>query len=109
MNVSGIVVKTAPEKVVRVMQLMKDSDLCEVHFHDELGKIIVTVEGETIGEEMMKMRALQNIPDVLSVDLAYSYSEKEMQEALELIKNAEAVPEMLRTGVSASDDHGTDH
>jgi len=109
MNVSGIVVKTAPAKMVRVMEMMKDSGLCEIHFHDELGKIIVTVEGETIGEEMVKMRALQNIPDVLSVDLAYSYSEKEMQEALELIKTAAAVPEMLRTGVPASDDHGTDH
>jgi len=41
--------------------------------------------------------------------LAYSYSEKEMQEAMEQMKNAVAVPEMLKTDVAASDDHGADH
>ena len=109
MNVSGIVVKTAPEKMTVVMKSMKDSGLCEIHFHDELGKIIVTIEGETISEEMMKMKTLQSMPDVLSADLAYSYSENEMQEALKQIKNAVAVPEMLKTDFPASDGHGTGH
>ena len=109
MNVSGIVVKTAPEKILQVMETMKDSDLCEIHFHDDLGKIIVTIEGETISEEMRKMQALQSMPGVLSADLAYSYSEKEMQEALKQIKNAVAVPEMLKTDFPASDGHGTGH
>ncbi|MFZ2196108.1 MAG: chaperone NapD [Thermodesulfovibrionales bacterium] len=109
MNVSGIVVKTAPEKMAIVMESMRDSGLCEIHFHDELGKIIVTIEGETISEEMMKMKTLQSMPDVLSADLAYSYSENEMQEALKQIKNAVAVPEMLKTDISASDERGTDH
>jgi len=109
MNVSSIVVKTAPEKMTRVMEILKDSGLCEIHFHDELGKLIVTIEGETISEEMMKMKTIQDMPDVLSADLAYSYSEKEMQEAMEQMKNAVAVPEMLKTDVAASDDHGADH
>jgi len=109
MNVSSIVVKTAPEKMTRLMEILKDSGLCEIHFHDELGKLIVTIEGETISEEMMKMKTIQDMPDVLSADLAYSYSEKEMQEAMEQMKNAVAVPEMLKTDVAASDDHGADH
>ena len=109
MNISSIVVKTAPEKILQVMETMKDSDLCEIHFHDDLGKIIVTIEGETISEEMRKMKALQSMPGVISADLAYSYSENEMQEALKQIKNAVAVPEMLKTDVPASDGHGTGH
>src|SRR3990172_1225997 len=84
-NVSGIVVKTAPENSGAVLAELRASGLCEVHFQDGTGKIIVTVEGRDIGEEMQKVKTIMKIHGVLSADLAYSYSEKEMHDAAELI------------------------
>jgi nitrate reductase NapD len=104
MNVSSIVIKTSPEKLNGVMAILKDSALCEIHFHDKSGKVIVTIEGENISEEMKKMKTIQNMPDVLSADLVYSYSENEMLETVEQMKTADAVPEMLRDGSPGADD-----
>ncbi|MGE5237971.1 MAG: chaperone NapD [Chloroflexota bacterium] len=75
MNISSVVVKTAPEHLDTVLETLRGSDLCEVHFHDDSGKIIVTLEGSSIGEEMVKMKEIMNLPHVLSATLAYSYSE----------------------------------
>jgi nitrate reductase NapD len=107
MNISSIVVKTGPEKMTGLVESLKNSGLCEVHFHDQTGKIIVTIEGENISEEMKKMKAIQNMPDVLSADLAYSYSENEMLETIECMKTADVVPAMLKEGVPDRDDSGT--
>jgi len=106
MNISSIVVKTAPEKMTGVMENLKNSGLCEVHFHDQTGKIIVTLEGENINEEMNKMKAILNMPNVLSADLAYSYSENEMLETIECMKTADAVPDMLKESMPGEDDPG---
>ena len=98
MNVSGLVVKTKPEHLKSVLNSLNSSDLCEVHFHDETGKIVVTIEGENVNEEMIKMKKIQNIPDVLSAELIYSYSENELAQAEELFKKrGEQVPDELNS------------
>ena len=98
MNVSSIVVKTAPEYLNDVMDAFKTGGLSEVHFHDKTGKIIVTVEGEDAGGEVMKMREIMNLPHVLSAELAYSYSENELDRAREKIDRAgSAIPEALNS------------
>ena len=97
MNISGIVVRTAPENLKSVLGSLKSSGLCDVHFHDKTGKIVVTVEGEHTGEEVEKMKAILNIPNVLCANLAYSYSEEESAEAFEQIQNiTDAVPDVLK-------------
>lgn len=96
MNVSSIVVKTAPEYLDDVMDALKTGGLSEVHFHDKTGKIIVTVTGEDAGEEVMKMREIMNLPHVLSAELAYSYSENELDRAREKIDRfGSAITEVL--------------
>ena len=98
MNVSSLVVKTAPEHLDEVMDALKTGGLSEVHFHDQTGKIIVTIEGEDAGEEVKKMREIMNLPDVLSAELAYSYNENELDRAREKIDMAASdVPEALNT------------
>lgn len=97
MNISGIVVRTAPENVDEVIENLRATGLCDIHFNDPAGKIIVTVEGRDISEEMRKMKEIMAVPGVLCANLAYTYSEEETQNALELIKDsARAVPEALR-------------
>src|SRR5574337_1888546 len=81
MNVSSIVVKTSPDHMQTVLGLLESSDICEVHFHDEQGRIVVTIEGRDIEEEMQKLKQIQGMPHVISAGLAYAYSEKELADA----------------------------
>ncbi len=98
MNVSGIVIKTAPENREAVIEALKASGLCEVHLHDDEGTIIVTVEGTNTGEEVQKVREIMNIPQVLCADLAYSYSEDETDASLfRLERIRDAVPDALKS------------
>lgn len=73
MSVSGVVVRTAPEHRESVLAALKRSGLCEVHFDDGAGKIVITVEGGGEEDAVRKMREIQNLPHVLCVDLAASY------------------------------------
>ncbi len=77
MNISSIVVKAAPGKGNAVLEGLRESGLCEVHFHDDRGRIVVTIEGRSIDEEMEKLKAIQALPSVVAAHLAYAYSEDE--------------------------------
>ena len=97
MNVSSIVIKAKPEHFDEVLRGLKASDICDVHFHDELGRIVVTIEGANINEEMEKMKLLSQAANVLSAEMIYAYSEDEMIEANAKFENIEnPVPEELR-------------
>jgi nitrate reductase NapD len=97
MNVSSVVVRTKPEDLREVMDSLRASALCDVYFHDEKGRVVVTIEGRSHEEEMKKMKALMQIPKVLSADLMYAYSEDELPEALEQLKgDADSVPDVLK-------------
>ncbi len=85
MNVSSIVVKTLPENMECVIGSINEIDLCEVHFSDAEGKIVVTIEGDSIHEQMESMKCIQGMPFVVSANLAYSYCEDELAAALEKI------------------------
>ena len=86
MNVSSIVVKTMPEHKDSVINRINAIDFCEVHFSNKEGKIVVTIEGESIGNQMESMKSIQALPDVMSANLAYSYCEEELAEALDKIE-----------------------
>ncbi len=85
MNVSSIVVKTLPENMESVINSINEIDLCEVHFSNAEGKIVVTIEGDSIQEQMESMKSIQGMPFVVSANLAYSYCEDELADALERI------------------------
>ena len=97
MNVSSIVVKTKPEHLQGVISKINEVDLCEVHFYDDEGKIVVTIEGENIDEQMQRMKQIQKIPFVYGANLSYSYTEDEVAAGLEqIIDSGNAVPEKLQ-------------
>jgi nitrate reductase NapD len=97
MNVSSHVIKVAPENLEKAIDLLKQSGLCDVFFHDPQGTIVVTIEGRDVGEEMDKMRAIQKLPFVLSAALAYCYNETGLNEAaVKTPREGGAVPDALR-------------
>jgi len=83
MNVSSIVVKTTPERLREVIDHINTLDFCEVHFFDPAGKIVATIDGETIHDQMESMKKIQGLPDVFSVNLSYSYCEEEVAGAID--------------------------
>ena len=81
MNISSVVLKVNPNNLQKVLKELKSSDICEVHLHDELGRVIVIIEGRDISEEIRKLKILETMPNVISADMVYSYSEDELNEA----------------------------
>lgn len=96
MNISSIVIQAKPEYVESIIAVCKASDFCDYHFHDvEKGKIIVTIEGNDIDEEMQKMKKIEQIPHVLCADMMMAYSEDELDAERAKLEQADVVPSVL--------------
>lgn len=95
MNVSSIVVQTVPKFLDEVVESLKSCEACDYHFHDEKGRIIVTIEGNGVSEELEKLKVVENIPHVVAADMQMAYSEDELDEHIEVLNSKDAVPKML--------------
>lgn len=95
MNISSIVVKTVPKYLNEVVQSLKNCEACDYHMHDEQGRIIITIEGEGVAEELEKLRIIEAIPHVITADMQMAYSEDELDAHMEIIANGDAVPKIL--------------
>jgi len=95
MNISSIIIKTLPKNYDEVMEHLKKSEICEVHFGEkEKGIIIVTIEGKGVEEEIQKVRLLEELPNVISADMHMSYCEEELEEMKKDIDFNKAVDEI---------------
>ncbi len=104
MNISSIVVQTVPKYLDEVVQSLKDCEACDYHMHDEKGRIIITIEGEGVSEELKKLHIIEAIPHVIAADMQMAYSEDELDANMEVLNNADLVPKMLNDDtVSARD------
>lgn len=95
MNISSIVVQTLPKYLDEVVEALKASDVCDYHMHDEKGRIIITIEGEGVTEELRKLSVIEAIPHVAAADMQMAYSEDELDAHMDVINNSDAVPKML--------------
>ena len=95
MNISSIVVQTLPKHINEVVESLKNCDVCDYHMHDELGRIIITIEGKGVAEELKKLKVIEAITHVMSVDMQMAYSEDELSSHMEVLENADAVPKVL--------------
>ena len=95
MNISSIVVQTVPKYLDEVVESLKECEVCDYHMHDEKGRVIITIEGNGVKEELEKLRVIEAIPHVISADMQMAYSEDELDEHIEVLGNADAVPKML--------------
>lgn len=77
MNISSIVVKTLPENLAAVKTSLTESGLCDIHFSDDLGRIIVTVEGDSNEDETAKLKKIQKLPQIISADFSYTFTDDE--------------------------------
>ena len=95
MNISSIVVQCKQENFESVKKWCEESELCDYHFGDaSKGKIIVTIEGTGVAEEIARLTELQKAPGILAADMMMSYQE-ELDGEIKKLEEAGDVPEML--------------
>ena len=96
MNVSSIVVQAMSEHIDGLVEVFKATDFCDYHLHDkEKGKIILTVEGEGVEEEIEKLIKIQKTPNVMAADMMMTYQEDELDAEVKRLEAENPVPEML--------------
>jgi nitrate reductase NapD len=95
MNISSIVVQVNPKHTDEVIKKLQEADFCEYHQHDEKGRIIITIEGKGVEEEMLKLKQVQAIPKVVSAEMVYSYAEDELEQERNKIEMERKIPEWL--------------
>ncbi|MEV9600499.1 chaperone NapD [Aliarcobacter butzleri] len=103
MNISSIVVQTLPKNLEEVVKALKASSVCDYFMHDELGRVIVTIEGDGVQEELKKLKVIEAIPNVISADMQMAYSQEELDSHLEVLENSDAVPRVLNEDVKPED------
>lgn len=81
MNISSAVIKTLPKNLAAVKTALEASGLCEVHFSDEQGRIVISIEDDDGGDESAKLRKIAELPGVASAAFAYTYRDDEALEA----------------------------
>jgi len=64
--------------------------------HDEKGRVIITIEGEGVTEELKKLSVIEAIPHVITADMQMAYSEDELDEHIDVINNSDVVPKILQ-------------
>ena len=99
MNISSIVVQTKPEFLDEVIKSLKASGVCDYHMHDDLGRIIITIEGNGVQEELKKLKVIEGIPHIISADMQMSYSEEELNNHINVLENSDAVPKVLNDDI----------
>lgn len=104
MNISSIVVQTVPKYLDKVVENLKNCGVCDYHFHDEKGRIIITIEGESVKEELEKLRVIEAINHVISADMQMAYSEDEIDSHMEVLSTSEVVPKVLNDDEIAVED-----
>jgi len=96
MNVSSIVVQALPKYIDGLIEEFKNSEICDYHLHDkETGKIIITVEGKDVGEEIGKLVKIQEMTHVIAADMMMTYQEDQLDEEIKSMEAEGFVPSML--------------
>jgi len=96
MNISSIVVQVNRDNYDKLVDLLKQSELCDYHFGDKTkGKIIVTIEGKDVSEEIAKLTAIQAMPRVIAADMMQTYQEDMLDDEIEHLNAQGPVPAML--------------
>ncbi len=95
MNISSIVVQALPKNIDELVEYFKNEDYVDYHLSDKAtGKIIVTIEGAGVEEEIKKLVKIQQVPNVITADMMMTYQE-ELDDAIKELNEADDVPEVL--------------
>ncbi len=105
MNISSIVIQCHSRHYDEVRKWCEASEICEFHFGDkEKGKIIVTIEGEDVGDEIKKLVTIQEAPYVIAADMMMTYQEDMLDEEVKKMNEAPPAPDWLNDPNTKAED-----
>jgi len=70
MTISGIVMACRPEDLEATASAVDALAWADVHYTDPRGRLVVTIEAADVDESVERLKELQNLPRVLTADLA---------------------------------------
>jgi len=104
MNVSSIVVQCKQEHYDKVVEWCENSEICDFHFGDkEKGKIIITIEGEDVGEEIEKLKQIQLAPYVIAADMMMTYQEDMLDKEIKNLEQTDPTKWLNQDNLRAED------
>ena len=103
MNISSLVVSTLPENTNSVVEILKSGKLCEYHAHKE-GKIVVTIEGDSVSDEIRILNEINGLDMVVAAEMIYSYCEDELEQEREHLEVNDKLPEWLNDENAKAED-----
>jgi nitrate reductase NapD len=104
MNISSIVVQCKSENYDKVVEWCEKSGICDFHFGDKTkGKIIVTIEGEDVSEEIEKLKKIQVAPYVIAADMMMTYQEDMLDEEIKNLEKTDPVKWLNNDKLRAED------
>ncbi|MEN8115608.1 MAG: chaperone NapD [Bacteroidota bacterium] len=103
MNISSLVITTLPENTDSVIEILQTGKLCEYHAH-KAGKIVVTIEGESVSDEIKIVNQISALNYVISAEMIYSYCEDELNEERITLEVAGKIPDWLNDENAKAED-----
>ncbi|MDH3899932.1 MAG: chaperone NapD [Gammaproteobacteria bacterium] len=80
MNISGILVVTAPEHTGNVSEHLQSLDGIDVHYVDTAtGRIVITQEAETISDEVGGLKRIRALPHIILAEMSCHYFEEDRE------------------------------
>jgi nitrate reductase NapD len=79
-NLSGILVVVPPSEVAASIAALSDLPGVDVHHVDAgSGRIIVTQEGDTVHEEVERLKTIKALPGVILAEMVYHHLEEDKE------------------------------
>ena len=75
MIISGIVMTSRPGRLKELRETLDAIAWLDVHFSEESGRMVVTIEAADVEESIVRLRDLQELPDVGMAELSHYYIE----------------------------------
>jgi nitrate reductase NapD len=78
MNISGILVLTAPARAAAVADRLRVLAGVDVHHVEpDTGRIVITQEADSVAAEVDGLRRIRAVPDVVLAEMAYHWFEED--------------------------------
>lgn len=95
-NVSSLVVLCAQKDIESLWGKINAIKGAECHYQDASGKIIVTLESQSIEEEIKLLKQIERLEGVLSAQMIYAYHSTELEALREEIQKQDRIPKVLQ-------------
>ena len=106
LNVSSLIVMCKPEDISRLQEEIEKIPNAQCHYSDKNGKIVVTLETESIDEEICLLRQIEKLQGVVLAQMIYAYHNAELEILQENIQRQDAVPEVLKNNKVKAEEIG---